>query len=248
MNSNHTSFARCRRFVLAWGLALPMAAFATGMLASGALAQDGAAQNGAASKPAAVGIGVVDFELILKDSALGKRLTAEGARIAQQRNQEIETLRTRGLEAQEAARQLAENSQQRRDLEAQIRQINFEFQFLNQYVQSELSEFRKSAVIAIDNSVKQAVGEVARERGLAVVFRKSTPLPPNLMQGNEATINQMLSSQSTLYVSPGVDITSEVIQKMDAAPPLAIPTPTPTPNPSVGGAGGAGGTSGPAGN
>lgn len=185
------------------------------MPATVALAQDDAAASNA---PAAGGVGVVDLARILTEPTLSQRLQEQGQQFQQSMNQQLQALQQRGQQLQEAVAEAAPDSDDARDLRNQISQVAFELQYRNQFGSAQMANFRKQAKIAILDAARKAVAEVARERGLSVVIQKSIELSPQLLQqGSDQDVSNAIQQQTTLYVSPGADITGEVIQKMNAS-------------------------------
>ncbi len=191
-------------FAVAASLALPAPVLAQ---------EDAAASNG----PAAGGIGVVDMERVFNNTEATKQLRAQGEQLQGQLEQELTALQGEVEELQASLAELDQQSDQAQELRARAGQKAFELQFRSQYANVQLSNFRKQANLAVYGAVRQAAAEVARERGLSVVIQKSRSIPQQVIQqGSDNDLSQAIQQQTTLYVSPGADITGEVIAKMDA--------------------------------
>ncbi len=78
-------------------------------------------------------------------------------------------------------------------------------------------------------SIRAAAGQLAVERGYSVVFVDDSisPIPP----GSEQEMNRQISARRMVYTSPDVDITEELISRMNAAWKNAGPAPAPPAGP-----------------
>jgi Skp family chaperone for outer membrane proteins len=180
------------------------------------------AQDGEQATPAGGGggggggVGVVDVNGVITGSDIGQALQAQGEARRTQIQGELTNLRTQ-LEGQQAAlAELQPGSEQFEETQARARQIAVRAQVLQQLGQDELARFNRDNLIDVYGQLEEAIRQVARERGLDVVIRKAQgDLPDDLRTLNPQQLNQALAGQTTLYVSAGSDITTEVIAAMN---------------------------------
>lgn len=163
-------------------------------------------------------IGVVDVEAAITGSTKGQQFQQQGQAIQNEFATQLQQLGEQLRSEQAAFNELREGSEQQIEKRRLLRELQGQRQVLQQVAEAELQDFRRTQYLAIYNEMAAAVQKVAQDRGLAVVIRKNiSPLPDDLSQLNAQQLGSVLGGQTTLYVSPGADITSEVIQAMNAA-------------------------------
>ena len=175
-------------------------------------------QQQPAAAAASGGVGVVDVAVAIQESARGQQLREENRQYAERTNAELQQLQQQAQAEQQAIADLREGTPERLERERNLRRLAGEGQLKQQLQRQEIELASRDAYVELYDRMTAAVEQVARERGLSVVIRKTeTGLPEDLSQVTIQQIEQVLARQQTLYVSPGADVTTEVIQKMDAA-------------------------------
>ncbi len=144
-------------------------------------------------------IGVFNAERIMAESEAGQQALAQFNQLRNQRMTELQaqqdqinTLRQQGLAAQPGSAQAA---QLQRQLEDRMLQLNR----LQEDVQSELTLRQNALTGGITQVVGEIIDALGEEQGYALVF--------NAVQSG------------LVYVDEAIDITDEIIQRLDAANP-----------------------------
>lgn len=162
-------------------------------------------------------IGVVDVETAITSSAKGQRFQQRGQALQNDFAARIQQLGERIRSEQAAFNELREGSEQQIEKRRLLLELNGQRQVLQQVAEAELQQYRRTQYLEIYNDMTAAVQKVAQDRGLAVVIRKNiSPLPDDLSELNAQQLGGALGGQTAVYVSPGADITSEVVQAMNA--------------------------------
>jgi Skp family chaperone for outer membrane proteins len=82
----------------------------------------------------------------------------------------------------------------------------------------ELSRRHKEEVKALFDKIQAAVAEIAKERKIDLVIADyAIDIPEDLDQVQPDQLNALLRQRQVLFASKGVDITTEVIARLDAA-------------------------------
>jgi outer membrane protein len=159
--------------------------------------------------PQGAKIGFVNFQRVVAESADGKSSSARIQALqkkksdeGQQKNQALQAnqqkLQTSGSVMSDAARS---------QLEKEIERQNVEVQRFQQDAQAELNELQQELQQEFIKKVTPILQQVATEKGLHALF--------NAQEAGFA------------WVDPGLDLTAEVIKKLDASVKPAATTPKP---------------------
>ncbi len=165
------------------------------------------AQTADPAKPAESGVGVriafVDPGLAFQQCAEGKATLAELTALSQ-RKQVEHADRSKQLDAN---RQKLESSvltqEARAQLEREIVKQQVELQRFQQDAQSEINSLQQDVQSAFASRLRLVVGEVAVEKGPQIVLNVGEPV--------------------IAWVSPSLDVTSDVVRKLDATARPALP-------------------------
>jgi Skp family chaperone for outer membrane proteins len=144
-------------------------------------------------------------------SALGKT-NDEMSRKLKAMEQELEDLQAGTPKHKELMQKLVEATH---EYKAQI-------DFSNMKLDIERARMMKK----VYNSIRKAAEQLALERGYSVVFVDDSiaPIPP----GTEQEMNRQISARRMVYTSPEVDVTEELISRMNTQWKMAGPAPAPT--------------------
>ena len=206
-----------RRLALAAAVALPCAAGALLLdrATPAAFAQDAQPPQRQAAA-AGSGIGVIDVPRVLQDSALGKQLQARGQGRQAELQATLEQLQRQIQEEQSALAQLREGTEPYEAKADDIRELLATARVRQELSQEEIARLTRDSIIEVYEQMEQAVAEVARERGLDVVIRTAGgDRPEDLRSVNPQQLGPLLNAQNVIYHSAGVDVTGEVVAKMD---------------------------------
>jgi outer membrane protein len=149
--------------------------------------------------PSALKIAVIDTEKILLSSQAGKKAVADLKKLQEQketelkgRAQELRDLQTRISEGRLSLAQdkLAELTKQYEEKEIALRRAQDD-------ATRELSKKRDEMLAAIDERVMPVINQAGKEMGYTLIFRKF--------------------ESGLIYADEAVDITSTIIQRLDAA-------------------------------
>ena len=210
---------RPARLLLAALAVLIAGAAGSAVLLSPAAARP-AQQQGQQGQGGPLSVGVVDYDRILNESQLRKTLDEQVKAYQAGLQAQVDQRRNEAKLLQQQLGELNAESEQARALRIQINIKAGEVQAISQAGQSEIDSIIVGTQVRIVRAMNDAAAAVAQERGLALVLRKSPAipsLPSNLNQQQAQLVQSILAQQTLLYASPGVDITTAVLLKMDAA-------------------------------
>ncbi len=178
------------------------------------------AQDDAVNAPAD-GVGVIDFGKLQSESAFVKALQAELQAAGEAAGQELQQAQATFQEDVKNLQLLADGSEQRLERERELGERRALLEYRQQALQQEVGLRQNDANLKFFDLAEQAIAEVAEARGLAVVIRKNIQeLPDDRARLRRVAPNELVNlfqGQTTLYVASNVDITSEVVEKLDAA-------------------------------
>ena len=89
-----------------------------------------------------------------------------------------------------------------------------------QVAQQELLRDQKLSTKAVVEKIVVVAKALATEKGYALIVTQVVPPDPTPDQFERLTpeqLNQLLSSRNVLYVDPSIDVTAEIVARMDAA-------------------------------
>jgi outer membrane protein len=160
---------------------------------------------GPAAAQASLKIAVIDTEQILRESSSGKKALADLKKLQDQkegelkaRQQEIKDLQSK---AQEGRLSLAEDKL--RELEKQLEDRVISARRLQDDATRELNKRRDEVLAQIDSKVMPIINQLGKEGGYTMIFRKF--------------------ESGLIFVDDAVDITPQVIQRMDGGAAASSP-------------------------
>lgn len=86
--------------------------------------------------------------------------------------------------------------------------------------QQDLIREQKRSTRTMVDKIVAAVADLAKEKGYSIVLMQMVPPDLSEEQFDRMTpdqLNQLLSSRNVMYVAPDVDVTAEVVARLDAA-------------------------------
>ena len=165
-------------------------------------------------------LGVVDVERIVSESQLRKSLDERVAAIQSQFQSDIEAAQAQRTQLTQQLSEVGSDASRAQTLRRDIQLNRARIEALQQAAQQEIAQLIQSTNLTLARSMSEAATQVAQERGLSMVIRKSPQLPATFAPRNQQeadAIAEAVSRQVVLYTPPGADITSEVVSKMNAA-------------------------------
>lgn len=100
-------------------------------------------------------------------------------------------------------------------LESQYIQKSIEYQAWIEFMRRQIDREKALVLEKVYNSVKQAVRDMAVQHGYDIVYLNDSLKP--LQRGSEASIQQQISARRMLFTGPSLDITDDLIQRMNNA-------------------------------
>ncbi len=99
------------------------------------------------------------------------------------------------------------------EIEDQLLRKTFEFQAQVTFAKRITQLRNAESIKEIYLNIKKAAANLARERGIDLVFVDDTKV--EIQDGDEQQINQQISARRMLYVNPAIDITQDLIAVMN---------------------------------
>jgi len=164
-------------------------------------------------------IAVHNTEQVLLESATGKRALADLQTVKEEKEKqgqalqkEINDLRNRVSEGR-----LSLSEDKLAALQQQLEDRTISLQRFQDDAQRDLNKKKDEVLASVDRKVMPIIAQIGKEKGYALIFRKF--------------------ESGLIYAADEVDITSEIIKRIDAANAGAAPAaaPAPAPNPGSGG-------------
>lgn len=178
-----------------------------------ASAQDDAAAAAPAAQPTSVAF--IDMDRIFSESQFAKEFTAKSQEANDAVLAKLQELRRELQSRSEALQDMNRSSQQFKDEFRKLRALELQAQAQQQLANMDKDDRVRDGNIAVFSLVERATAAVAQERGIDAIFRKDKGLPDNISQGSAEQVARIIQDQRTIYASPGVDITSAVIARID---------------------------------
>jgi outer membrane protein len=179
-----------------------------GLLLPAALFAQAPASGGAAPAAAATGAGrvaVVDLQKAITENAEGKKAQEKFMAEFTKKQQEFDAKQKALAEAQTKLQSgdKAMSDTAKAELAKSIDKMNTELQRMNDDAQKELPDLQQTLFKPIAEKTQEVLKAYSNENGFAVVFDVSA------------------QASSIVYVQEVADITTEIIRRVDAAPPTA---------------------------
>lgn len=144
-------------------------------------------------------LAVVDMEETMRGSRAGKALVAELEALVKQKREEMAALEREARDIRSQAAELAKTGGERQMAELQ-RKFNDKTTDMRRYQEEanqEIARKRVEVLSAFNRRVMPLIQSLGREQGVTLIFRKD--------------------ESGLLYVDAAVDLTRQVIQRLDAA-------------------------------
>jgi len=180
-----------------------------GLLAGPGLFASSAAAQGA---PA---VAVVDVDRLFDDSAVATAIREQMQSVLGQAEGQLNQLRRELQDIETQLQQLAPDSERALALQRERAIKQSQLQAETQFGQARLTLIRLQGNLQVLTLIKQAVGEVAQQKGIGIVLRKAPPLPPSLRNQRAEEVQNRMQQQIAIYAAPEFDITSDVLIRMD---------------------------------
>lgn len=144
-------------------------------------------------------IAVIDTEAVLTQSAAGKQALAELQEMKQQKENEGKAMQDEiaDLRKRVAEGRLALAEEKLAELQQQLEDKNIALQRFQDDANRQLNKKKDEVLAAVDRKVMPVIAQVSKEMGYGLIFRKF--------------------ESGLIYAAEEVDITAEVIQRIDAA-------------------------------
>jgi outer membrane protein len=160
--------------------------------------------------PEGAKVAFINVQRIASESAEGKASTAK---VQGLNDQKVAELTKRNTALQEAQKKLQQSGSVLSDavrgqLEKDIEKLNVDIQRFTQDAQAEVRELQEGLQLEFQKKLAPVIEQVGREKGLQMIFSQF--------------------DAGLVWADSGLDITSEIIKKLDAASP-APATPTAPP-------------------
>jgi Skp family chaperone for outer membrane proteins len=122
------------------------------------------------------------------------------------------------------------DTQQYDDLAGQFERKTVEYDNEIKLKQIDIARSQSKQLKAIFDKIEATVGDVAKEKQLDLVITMVKPeFPANVRDLNPDAISQLINQRNVMYVNDKIDITSDVITRLDAKYKSGGSTPAPPP-------------------
>ena len=197
-------------------LATALTAVALGTL--GLAAPHAVARQQPAAQGVSMPIAVIDVERLLSESAAAKNLIEQTKSIGEKYQAQLTTYSKDIEQLQQQIREANADSPAARDARTQLIMKNAAGQALLQQANQETERAKVLGTLKLLNLIKDAVTQVAQQRQVGVVLRKAPPVPAGFDPSNQQQAQQVqgaMQFQIAFYAAPALDITTDVMLKMD---------------------------------
>ena len=143
-------------------------------------------------------IAVIDEQRILQDSVPGKRQLEAIDALQEQRRNQLKAMETEVLKLQEQLKSMGFSiaDEERTRLQRQMEDKVIEAQRFKKDAEREVQSQIEDILRELEKLSKPVIEQVGRERGIELIFSRSAP--------------------GLIYVDPSLDITSDVITRLNA--------------------------------
>jgi outer membrane protein len=148
--------------------------------------------------PEGAKVAIIDYQRIIAESAEGKAASTKMKALDEKKGAEM-TERQKQLQSAQQQLQTGGgvlSDTARADLQRRIERMDTDMQRFTQDAQKELQDLQQQLQIELNRKLNPVLDEVAKEKGLHAVFS--------------------VSEAGFAWVSPGLDITADVIKRLDA--------------------------------
>lgn len=165
--------------------------------------------------PVAAPIAIATFDLektfntIDEKKAADAELTRLAEDMKRQSDEQAKRLKAMETELQD----LQAGTPRYKEVMEQATRATYEYQAQVEFFRTKLNMERARMMRTVYESIRTAAEQLAKERGLVAVLVDDsiTPIPP----GTEEEINRQISARRMVYTAPEVDVTDELISRMN---------------------------------
>jgi Skp family chaperone for outer membrane proteins len=171
----------------------------------------------ASAEPGPTRIGVMNMDRVFQDLQEAKDIRAR---------QESEQKEFKDLQAAHKAEldgmvaeisQLKPDSPQYEDKTTALQQKSVQYELELKLKQLNMGREQNKLMKSVYDEIEAACADIAKKRGLDLVMSQVRPeFPPNVQDQNPDAIRTLIQQRTMIYVSPTIDITSDVITALDA--------------------------------
>lgn len=213
----------------AWSFAL------LGVIAAVIGYQAAAYRDPVPAPPAAGVTAIATFDLEKTFNALEEKKAGETelTRLAEDMKKQSDEKAKKLRQMEKELEDLQPGAPKHREVMDALTQATYEYQSQVEFFRVKLDIRRARLMKKVYLSIRKAAEQLAKERGYAVVFVDDSiaRIPP----GNEEETNRQISARRMVYTSPDVDVTDELISRMNQAFKMAGPAAPPA-HPALGAA------------
>jgi Skp family chaperone for outer membrane proteins len=150
------------------------------------------------------------FNTLEEKKAADAELTRTAEEMKKQSDEQAKRLKAMETELQD----LQPGTPRYKEVMEQASRASYEYQAQVEFFRAKLDSERAKMMHKVYESIRTAAEQMAKERGLVAVLVDDsiTPIPP----GTEEEINRQISARRMVYTSPDVDVTDELISRMNA--------------------------------
>ena len=168
-------------------------------------AQPPAAAAAPAPFPEGAKVAFFDVQAVASNSVEGRASTAK---IQELEKKKIGDIQTKSKQLEDARTKLQSssgimNDQARLALEKDVDKMTREVQFMQQEAQSERNQLQNELMVEFQRKLGPVLDQIAKEKQLHMLFDFNT--------------------SGALWAEPGLDLTQEVVKRLDASKPAAAP-------------------------
>ncbi len=117
----------------------------------------------------------------------------------------------------ESRDQLKPDSPQYQQRNEELVKASVEFEVWGRMMQLNVQRQQKQQIARLFDKIQTAVTEVAKNKGLdLVVAEQATEMPADMDQINVDQLKALINQRNILYAAEGLDISNEVITRLDA--------------------------------
>jgi outer membrane protein len=155
--------------------------------------------------PEGAKVAFFDVQAVASNSAEGKAATAK---IQELQKKKVGEVQAKNKQLEDGRNKLQSsagimNDQARLALEKDVDKLTREVQFMQQEAQSEIAQLQNELQVEFQRKLGPVLDQVAKEKQLHMLFDFNT--------------------SGALWGDPGLDLTQEIIKRLDAAKPAAAP-------------------------
>ena len=143
-----------------------------------------------------------------------KEIDAELQKLADEYAKKIQEIEKKMVQLKEQVDGLPPESKLRADKILQLRRLETDLKFEKEYGKAQYLDFYSDKKIEIYNEIRRVVGLIAQEQKYDLILRIETP---NLSdQQDPENVTQRINNRVVLYSHESVDITSLVVDRLNA--------------------------------